>query len=220
MYPSIKRFFDFLASAVVLLLLLPIFLPIAMLLRLTGEGAVIYLQERVGLKNKIFNIWKFATMLKNSPNLGTGDVTLKEDPRVLPMGKFLRKTKINELPQLVNILRGDMSIVGARPLMKVSFDSYNNQVKSLIYNTRPGLTGIGSVVFRDEESLIDQSDIPPREFYEKYIIPHKGELEIWYQKNISFGTDLLIISLTVWVILFSKSQLVYRIFPSLPKRHF
>ena len=89
--------------------------PVAIVLRLTGEGEVFFLQERVGKDGKPFKLYKFATMLKNSPNMGTGTVTLKHDPRVLPVGRFLRKTKINELPQLLNILIGDMSVVGPRP---------------------------------------------------------------------------------------------------------
>ncbi len=126
----------------------------------------------------------------------TGDVTLKNDPRVLPFGKLLRKTKINELPQIVNVLKGDMSIVGARPIMKQSFDAYSDEAKKTIYNTRPGITGISSLIFRDEESIIDGSGKDPIQFYKEEIIPYKNKLDIWYQKNISTGVDFLIIFLT------------------------
>ena len=220
MYPILKRLLDLVIATIALIIFLPFLLPIAILLRLTGEGKVFYLQERIGYKNKPFNIWKFATMLENSPNIGTGDVTIKNDPRVLPMGGFLRKTKLNELPQIINVLNGSMSIVGARPLMKPSFDMYNPDVKKVIYNTPPGITGIGSLIFRDEESIIDQSGMEPRAFYEKYILPYKGEVEIWYQNNKSLWLDICIIFLTAWVILFPKSNLVYQIFSDLPKRSF
>jgi lipopolysaccharide/colanic/teichoic acid biosynthesis glycosyltransferase len=211
---------DITIAAISLILFLPLFIPIILILKFSGEGEVFYLQERIGKKNLPFNILKFATMLKNSPNMGTGDVTVKNDPRVLPIGKFLRKTKINELPQIINVLIGDMSIVGARPLVDVSFNQYNDNVKKVIYNTPPGITGIGSLIFRDEESIIDKSKLPPREFYEKYIIPYKGDVEVWYQQNKSIFLDFKIIFLTAWSIIFPKSNLVNRLFTTLPNRPF
>jgi lipopolysaccharide/colanic/teichoic acid biosynthesis glycosyltransferase len=220
MYPILKRLLDLVIALVALIVFLPFLLPIAILLRLTGEGKVFYLQERVGYKNKLFNIWKFATMLENSPNIGTGDVTVKNDPRVLPMGGFLRKTKLNELPQIINVFNGSMSIVGARPLMKPSFDMYNAEVKKIIYNTPPGITGIGSLIFRDEESIIDKSGMEPRAFYGKYILPYKGEVEIRYQFNKSLWLDIQIIFLTAWVIVFKTSNLPYKILKGLPNRSF
>jgi lipopolysaccharide/colanic/teichoic acid biosynthesis glycosyltransferase len=220
MYLFLKRLLDIFVATVALILFSPILIPIAILLRLSGEGEILYLQERIGLKNKAFDIWKFATMLKNSPNIGTGDVTVKNDPRVLPMGKFLRKTKINELPQILNVLKGDMSIVGARPLVDISFKMYEPDVQKVIYDTRPGITGIGSIIFRDEESIIEKSDLPPREFYQKYIIPYKGQLEMWYQKNKSIWVDIKLIFLTAWVILFPKSDLPTTLLNDLPPRPF
>ena len=120
------RFFDVLLSAITLLLLLPLFLPIVILLRFTGEGEIFFLQERIGKDGKKFELFKFATMLKNSPDIGTGTVTMKNDPRVLPLGRFLRKTKINELPQLLNIFFGDMSVIGPRPLTSQAFETYSD----------------------------------------------------------------------------------------------
>jgi lipopolysaccharide/colanic/teichoic acid biosynthesis glycosyltransferase len=220
MYRLLKRVLDLIISFISLIIFSPLLIPVIILLRVTGEGEVFYLQERVGQKNKPFNIWKFATMLKNSPSLGTGDVTVKNDPRVLPYGKLLRKTKINELPQIFNVLMGNMSIVGARPLMAQSFNQYNDDVKKVIYDTPPGITGVGSLIFRDEESILDQSDLPPREFYENFILPYKGELEIWYQKNKSILLDIQIIFLTAWAIVFPNSELHYKIFKGLPERNF
>jgi len=134
------------------------------------------------------------------------------------MGKFLRKSKVNELPQVINVLIGNMSIVGPRPQMKVDFDVYPEEVKAHIYDSLPGITGIGSVVFRDEEKLMTETDLPIREFYAYHIAPYKGALELWYQENKSFWTDTKIIFLTALVILFPSSDLTYIWFPNLPKK--
>ncbi|MCX6319779.1 MAG: sugar transferase [Bacteroidetes bacterium] len=220
MYKLIKRFFDIIFSLIAIIILLPVFIPIVILLLLTGEHEVFFRQERVGYKNKIFRIWKFATMLKNSPNMGHGDVTVRRDPRITAVGRFLRQSKFNELPQVINILTGDMSFVGPRPLMKVGFDRYSDEMKSKVYNTQPGLTGIGSIVFRDEELIITQSSLPPHECYRDVILPYKGALEVWYQQHQSFYTDFMIMFLTAWYVVFPKSNLVYKVFSSLPKRSF
>ena len=218
MYPIIKRFFDFVFSLAVLILLLPLLLPIAILQKLTGEGYVFYFQERMGQYKKPFHIWKFATMLKNSPNLKGGEITVRNDPRITPLGKYLRITKINELPQIINILKGDMSIVGPRPLMKVSFDQYSPAIQDIVSKMKPGLTGIGSLIFRDEEKLVTHAGIDPKVFYRDHIFPYKGALEKWYSEHFSFLTDLALIFLTAWQILFPHSYLVYRIFKDLPPR--
>jgi lipopolysaccharide/colanic/teichoic acid biosynthesis glycosyltransferase len=220
MYSIIKRFFDIVFSLLAILILLPLFIPIIILLLLTGEHEVFFRQDRVGYHNKIFRIWKFATMLKNSPNMGTGDVTTRKDPRVTKMGTFLRISKLNELPQVINILTGDMSFVGPRPLMKAGFDRYSDEMKAKVYLEKPGLTGIGSIVFRDEELIITKSELPPHECYRQVILPYKGAVEVWYHQHISFGTDFMILFLTGWYIIFSKSELVHKVFPSLPGRNF
>ncbi|PZR27476.1 MAG: lipid carrier--UDP-N-acetylgalactosaminyltransferase [Citrobacter freundii] len=215
-----KRFFDLVFALIALIILLPLFIPIVILLLLTGEHEVFYRQDRVGYHNRIFRIWKFATMLKNSPNMGSGDVTTRNDPRVTFMGKFLRISKLNELPQLINIITGDMSFVGPRPLMKAGFDRYSDEMKEKVYRARPGLTGIGSIVFRDEELIITQSSLPPHECYRQVILPYKGAVEVWYQQHFSFYTDFMILFLTAWQIISPKSELVYKVFPSLPARNF
>ena len=180
MYQVIKRFFDILASLLALVVLSPLLIPIAIGLKLTGERYIWYFQERVGYKNKLFNIYKFATMLKDSPNMAGGLITTKKDPRLTPLGGFLRTSKINELPQLLNILFGDMSVVGPRPVMQKSFAAYPKEVQAVIYNVKPGLTGIGSIIFRDEETLI--TDVRDKggdtwDFYQHKIYPFKGEVE-------------------------------------------
>ncbi|WP_181955312.1 sugar transferase [Filimonas effusa] len=219
MYSIIKRLFDFLLALVLILFLLPFLLPIILILKLSGEGFIFYYQKRIGFKNTYFDIIKFATMLKNSPNMGTGSITLRNDPRLLPLGKFLRKTKINELPQILNVLKGDMSIVGPRPLVDRTFNAYPESIRYRIYESKPGITGIGSVVFRDEEKLISESSLPPHEFYEKVIAPYKGALEIWYNEHKSFRVDLIIMFSTAWVILFSESKIIHRFFKDLPQRN-
>ncbi len=217
-YLLLKRFFDFIFALIAIVIISPIMIPIMIALKLTAEGEVFYFQKRIGYKNEWFDIWKFATMLKNSPNMGTGSLTVRDDPRVTPVGKYLRITKINELPQIVNVLKGDMSFVGARPQMKVDFDVYPEKVKKVIFNTKPGITGIGSIVFRDEEKLMSETDMPIKEYYASVIAPYKGELELWYQKNISFYTDFMLLFLTAWVIMFPTSTLPFKVFKNLPKR--
>ena len=222
MYQYIKRFFDFILAVLVIVILTPLLIPLIIGLKLTGEGYIFYSQKRIGYKREYFDIWKFATMLKNSPNIGTGSITLRNDSRITPMGGFLRKTKLNELPQVFNVLKGDVSIVGPRPLVDKTFNAYSEEVQKNIYNVKPGITGIGSIVFRDEEGLFERKEEgqDPHEFYKEVIAPYKGALEIWYQKKQSFYTDFMIIFLTAWVILFSKSELHYKVFKDLPKRNF
>lgn len=209
------RFFDIVLSSVALVLLLPLFVPIMILLRCTGEGEVFYVQQRVGRYGQSFGLYKFATMLKNSPSLGTGTVTLKGDPRILPLGHFLRKTKINELPQLMNILRGDMSVVGPRPQDQRCFVVFTEQAQAAIKQVRPGLSGIGSIVFRDEEDLL-ASSANAEEFYDKIIAPYKGALEEWYVAHQGIRTYFLCIFLTVLVVALPGRNWVWRLLPGLP----
>ena len=218
MYQFIKRILDILIAGFAFVILSPILIPVMIILKFTGEHEIFYFQKRLGYKNKPFDIWKFATMLKNSPSIGTGEITLRNDPRVMPFGSFLRKTKINELPQIFNVLKGDMSIVGPRPLMEVSFTQYDENIRKNIYNSKPGITGIGSLIFRDEEKIISEA-ADPKLMYSK-IFPFKGELEMWYQKNASVLTDVKIIFLTAWSIIFPENKLAGKFFKDLPVRSF
>ena len=221
MYKLLKRLLDIFVSLISLIILFPVFIIIIIILRFSAEGEVFYFQERYGIRNSRFHIWKFATMLKNSINMGTGSITLKNDARVTKIGSFLRITKINELPQIINILKGDISLVGPRPLVTKTFMAYNEEVRLKIYNVKPGLTGIGSIIFRDEESIISAvKDEDPHEFYKRVIAPCKGELEIWYQSKKSFFLDLKLIFMTAWVIFFPSSKLYEKWFKDLPKRNF
>ncbi len=200
------RIFDVLLSGLALLILAPLLVPVIILLRFTGEGHVFYSQERVGINGRKFDLLKFATMLKDSPNMGSGHITLKDDRRVLPVGRFLRRSKINELPQLINIFKGDMSVVGPRPLTERNFSYYSSKDRQEIASVRPGLTGVGSIVFRDEERYLNQQQ-DPLQFYQKVIAPYKAELELWYLQNQSLLMYFKLVILTALVVLFPDSSL-------------
>lgn len=211
-----QRLLDILFSGLAILVLSPLLVPIMIALRLSGEGEVFYLQKRVGRGGRHFGVYKFATMMKNSPSIGTGTVTVKDDPRVLPLGRVLRKTKLNELPQLLNILNGDMSIVGPRPQTQRCFDAFPRACQEKIIQVRPGLSGIGSIVFRDEEGMMHASGEPER-FYDEVIMPYKGRLEEWFVVNQGLRTYFMCILVTVWVVFLPRSSLVWRVFPTLPE---
>ena len=210
-----QRFFDIVFSGIALVLLSPLLLPLMFILRVTGEGEIFFPQSRVGREGKHFKLYKFATMLKDSPNMGTGTVTVKNDPRVLPMGGFLRKTKINELPQLINIFNGDMSIIGPRPQTQRCFDAFPLSSQNEIIKVRPGLSGIGSIVFRNEEEMMHANNDPDK-FYDEIVMPYKGSLEVWYVSHQSIGSYFTLIGLTIWVVLGLNSGLVWKLFGDLP----
>lgn len=211
-----KRLLDITLALAGVVLTLPLCLSIVMVLACTGEREIFYVQRRIGRGGRRFPLFKFATMLKNSPQMGTGTVTTANDSRVLPVGRFLRKTKLNELPQLWNIVRGDMSLVGPRPLAEQDFACYSPEVRAKIVEVRPGLTGIGSVVFRDEERILAGSDLPPIEAYRSQIAPRKGRLELWYIENRSLALDLRVLALTVVAVAWPRSRLHERILPGIP----
>jgi len=211
-----QRFFDIIFSALAIIIFSPFLIPVMLILKFTGEGEIFYVQQRVGKDGEMFGLFKFATMLKDSPSTGTGTVTVKNDPRVLPFGSFLRKTKINELPQLFNIFLGDMSVIGPRPQTERCFLAFPEASQEAIVQVKPGLSGIGSVVFRDEENILDNPKIDRLAFYDKVIAPYKGNLEQWYVKHQSIYTYFMLIGLTIWAVLFSKSKAYYSIFKDLP----
>jgi lipopolysaccharide/colanic/teichoic acid biosynthesis glycosyltransferase len=211
------RILDILLSGLALMVFFPLGLIIALMLKCTGEGEVFYVQERIGRAGKSFGLIKFATMLKDSPSIGAGDITIKNDPRILPLGHVLRKTKLNEVPQFVNILFGDMSLVGPRPQTPKNFEYFPPEMRKLISSMRPGLTGIGSIIFRDEESIAAALGKPIETCYREIIGPYKARLEEWYwrrRKNAS--VYCLLILVTAWIIINPKSEVYRRIWPSLP----
>jgi len=211
------RFFDVCFSGLALVVFSPFLIPIMIALKFTGEGEIFYVQQRVGKDGKMFGLLKFATMLKDSPNMKMGTVTVKNDPRILPMGNFLRKTKINELPQLINIFLGDMSVIGPRPQTERCFFAFPKSSQEAIKRVKPGLSGIGSIVFRGEEDILDDPNIDRLKFYDEVIAPYKGELEQWYVKNQNLYTYFMLIGLTVWVVLYPDSKIYKSIFKDLPE---
>jgi len=209
------RFFDVVLSGLALIVLSPLLIPIVLFLKFSGEGEIFFLQERVGKNREMFKLFKFATMLKDSPSMGTGTVTMKNDPRVLPAGKFLRKTKINELPQLLNVFIGHMSLVGPRPQAPRCFDAFPVESQDIIVQVKPGLSGIGPIVFRSEEDILEGHS-GTLDFYDNVIGPYKGDVEAWYVEKQGLIAYFSLILLTVWVVLFPRSDLVWQLFKDLP----
>ena len=212
------RLLDFLLALVAILILLPFMTPILILLRVTGDGEVFYYQKRKGKYGKDFFLIKLSTMNKDSANSGMGSITVRDDPRIKFMGYTLRRWKINELPQVVNILLGDLSVVGPRPLIEgtTGYNAYSDHLKSKIFSNRPGLTGIGSIVFRDEEAILSCVD-NPHDFYVRELAPYKADLEMWYFKNKSLKVDIGIIICTAISIILPKSLIYENIFSRIPE---
>lgn len=210
-----QRLLDILISAAAVIALSPLLLIVMLVLRLTGEGEIFYSQSRIGVGGREFALLKFATMLKNSPNIGTGTVTLANDPRILPAGRMLRKTKLNEVPQLFNVIRGDMSLIGPRPLTTQTFNMYPEAARAKIASVRPGLSGIGSIVFRNEEKILTNSD-HALDTYEKVIAPYKAQLECWYVENRTLVLYLKSIMATFVVVLLDDEAITWALFPDIP----
>lgn len=214
-----KKIFDFFGAIFLLFVLSPLILFTAFLLLLLNRS-VIYAKPRIGFQAKSFTIFKFVTMVPNSHNMTNGTMTIGNDPRILPVGRILRKLKIDELPQLWNVLKGEMSFVGPRPLDKTEFECYGEEVKNKIYSVKPGITGIGSIIFRNEDKILSNPSVSPSILYKELIAPYKGQLEMWYLDNQSFYVDLMLLLLTLIAIFAPNNGLVYKIFPSLPVKPF
>lgn len=209
------RFIDIVLSLIAIVVLLPFMIPIVIGLKLTGEHHVFYKQTRVGKGGKEFGLMKFATMLENSQYMPGGLTTLKDDPRVLPMGRLLRKTKINELPQLINILVGDMSVIGFRPPVPKIYMKWPESVKEKLKDCKPGLSGIGSIVFRNEEEILQEIE-NKEQFYMDAILPYKMELEAWYSNNNSIFLYWELIFFTIDAVLGGKKWKRIKGLPEIP----
>lgn len=212
-----KRFLDIILSGLALLFFSPLLIPIVIALKFTGEGEIFYRQERVGEGGRSFQLLKFATMLKDSPNIGSGLLTTKGDPRVLPLGRILRKTKINELPQLINILKGDMSIIGPRPQTKNHVALFPEEIRHKVVQAKPGLSGIGSIVFRDEEDILTNSPKGHKRCFSEDITPYKGALEVWYIQNQSVWLDIKLIFLTIFAVVVADSKIHFKLLDDIPE---
>jgi lipopolysaccharide/colanic/teichoic acid biosynthesis glycosyltransferase len=213
---ALIRALDLVLAGGALLALAPLLGLVALILKCTGEHDVFYRQARVGRGGRDFPLLKFATMLRDSPGMGTGLLTVENDPRVFPFGGLLRKTKLNEIPQLWNVVAGDMSLIGPRPLARRHFDLYPAALRERIAAGRPGLSGIGSIVFRDEEAIVGTAADRVK-FYETVVQRYKGELEAWASDRRSVRLYLALIFLTIWAVLRPGSDLPQRWFADLPK---
>jgi len=185
-----KRLFDIVLSFIGLLVLLPIFIIVALLIIISSGFPVFYRQKRIGLNGSEFSLFKFRTMYANADSKGLLTVGGR-DPRVTPIGYYLRKSKIDELPQLLNVLIGDMSIVGPRPEVKKYVDLYTDEQRQVL-SVRPGITDYASIKFINENDILVKSD-DPEKMYVKEVMPLKLKLNLKYIQDKSFLTDLSII---------------------------
>ncbi len=192
-----KRLFDLSCSAFGILLFSPLMAVVAVIIRLTSQGPVIYSQKRTGLHEKTFDVYKFRTMVNKADTLGTS-VTTGIDPRITPIGRILRKTKLDELPQLFNVFFGDMSFVGPRPDVPEITAKYTPAMKE-IFSVRPGITSVATLHFRHEEDIL--AKVPePDKFYDDVVVPLKVELAMEHVRRNSFLFDFMILFQTVWAI--------------------
>ena len=208
-YAGAKRVLDVVLGGLFMLVLPPLYVVVPILLRLAGERKVLFRQRRVGKGGAKFTLLKFTTMASGSAV--AGDITYGNDPRVLPVGKRLSALKIDELPQLWNTFRGEMSLVGPRPLTARAFNCYSPRVQEIVKSMRPGVTGVGSLVFRNEDRILAQASGDPKEYYDKVIIPLKGQLETWYFEHRSLYVDLLILACTLVAVPWRRSRLHLRL---------
>lgn len=190
-----KRLFDFACALIGIILLSPVMLVITILIKFSSKGSVLFKQKRVGLNERIFFIYKFRTMVVGAEKLGP-KITIGKDARITKIGVILRKTKLDELPQLFNVLIGDMAIVGPRPEVPEYVGLYSTEIKKIVLSVRPGITDYASLVMIDENEILAQS-ADPKSAYINKIMPQKLDLAVKYIKEQSFFCDLSIIFQTL-----------------------
>jgi lipopolysaccharide/colanic/teichoic acid biosynthesis glycosyltransferase len=189
----VKRLFDIIFSMIILLLFLPFGLIISLLILLSGKGGIFYIQERVGKNGRPFGLLKFRTMRKDADKLGKLTVGMR-DPRITKIGYYLRKSKLDEFPQFINVLKGEMSVVGPRPEVKEYTDLYTDEQRRVL-TVKPGITDFASLEYYRENELLGNSD-DPRQTYIEEIMPEKIKLNLKYIESQGLGTDLRIIGRT------------------------
>jgi lipopolysaccharide/colanic/teichoic acid biosynthesis glycosyltransferase len=192
---ALKRILDVTGSAIGLLLLLPVLAVVAVIIKLNSPGPIFFRQERVGLQGRMFRIFKFRSMVVGAQRAGTA-LTVRTDPRITRTGLFLRRSKIDELPQLINVLAGDMSIVGPRPEVPEFMKFYTPTQRAIILSMRPGITDYAAILFRDESSLLD-GVLDPVEVYRREIMPAKFAQYERYSHEIGLLNDLRIVVATI-----------------------
>ena len=193
-----KRLFDVLAAVAGLLVLSPLFALVALAIKLTSSGPVFFRQERVGRDFRPFRIYKFRTMVVDAPKLG-GQITAGRDPRITSIGHLLRKTKLDELPQLLNVLSGEMSLVGPRPEVPKYVEMFRPQFAEVL-SVRPGITDLASVKYRDENEILGRAD-DPEAAYVNQVLPDKLALATEYVRRASFWFDVRLIFATFWKVM-------------------
>ncbi len=194
----IKRIFDVVVAAVGLLVLSPLFALVALAIKLTSRGPVFFRQERVGRDFQPFRIYKFRTMVVDAPKLG-GQITAGRDPRITSIGHLLRKSKLDELPQLLNVLSGEMSLVGPRPEVPKYVEMFRPQFAEVL-SVRPGITDLASVKYRDENEILGEAE-DPEAAYVNQVLPDKLALATEYVRRASFWLDVQLIFATFWKVL-------------------
>jgi len=190
-----KRLFDFLFSFIGLLFLSPVFVITALMIKLDSKGPVFYKGERVGKNNKIFKMYKFRTMIPDADQVG-GPSTAGDDPRLTRLSGFLKKYQLDELPQLINVFKGEMSLVGPRPEVKMYVDLLSEEDRNLIFSVKPGMTDFASLWNFHEGDLLKGSEDPERDYLEK-IRPKKIELQKKYARERNLWVDFKIILKTI-----------------------
>ena len=189
-----KRLFDIIGAVFGVMLFFPVFLVAALLVKLDSRGPVFFRQERIGRDFKPFLIYKFRTMVQNADRIG-GSITLGEDPRITRVGRFLRKAKIDELPQLMNVLKGDMSLVGPRPEVPEYVKLFRSDYAEIL-KIRPGITDLASIKYRDEAAVLRKSDNPEKEYLTR-TLPDKVALAKEYVQRSSLLFDVTLILKTL-----------------------
>jgi lipopolysaccharide/colanic/teichoic acid biosynthesis glycosyltransferase len=190
----IKRSFDVIGAGTGLLVLLPLLLVVAILVKVTSRGPVLFTQERIGRGFRPFRIYKFRSMVRDAPAKGSS-ITFGQDPRITSVGRMLRKTKMDEFPQLFNVLRGDMSFVGPRPEVCEYVEEFRQDYEKLL-TVRPGITGLASVKYVDEAAVLAKAADPDQE-YRRVVLPEKIRLDVLYVEHPSMWLDFKIIMMTL-----------------------
>ena len=194
-----KRVFDVMAAAVAVVLLSPVFVVVPLLIKLTSPGPVFFHQTRIGLCGKAFRIFKFRTMMEHDEN-GAAKITVGEDGRITWLGRLLRKSKLDELPQLLNVLRGEMSLIGPRPEVPEYVEKYSPDDRRVVLSVRPGLSDFASIRFYNESEIL-AAQPNPHAYYEQKLLPDKLRYGRFYVRRAGVCLDLKLILWTILAVL-------------------
>ncbi len=198
-----KRIFDIIVSLLILIVLSPFFLLLALAVKLDSKGPVFYRQVRVGQYNRDFKIFKFRTMVQDADRVGP-PLTVGDDPRVTRVGHFIRKLRLDEFSQILNVLGGSMSLVGPRPEVRKYVDAYTPEYMATLL-IRPGITASSSIAFKDEDKILNSGGDPERIYVEE-ILPPKMDLNLKYLQNIGLWNDLKVLLQTVGAVFLHRSE--------------